>query len=50
MSRSSYFGLAVKMALEAPLGHWLSRLAVPRSKVHKTGAVRAEKRPGKKPK
>jgi predicted RNase H-like HicB family nuclease len=50
MSRSSYFGLAVKMALEAPLGHWLSRLAVPRSKVHKTGAVRAEKRAGKKPK
>jgi predicted RNase H-like HicB family nuclease len=50
MSRSSYFGLAVTMALEAPLGHWLSRLAVPRSKVHKTGAVRAEKRAGKKPK
>jgi predicted RNase H-like HicB family nuclease len=49
MSRSSFFGLAVTMAIDAPLGHWLSRLAVPRSKVHKTGAVRAEKRVGKKP-
>jgi hypothetical protein len=38
------------MALEASLGHWRTALAVPRSKVHKTGAVRAEKRAGKKPK
>lgn len=49
MSRSSYFGLAVKMALDAPLGHWLGSLAVPRSKVQKAGAVRAEKRTSKKP-
>lgn len=43
MSRSSYFGLAVTMALEAPLGYWRTALAVPRSKVHKTGAVREQK-------
>src|SRR3954463_11227567 len=49
MSRSSYFGLAVKMPLEAPLSYWRAALAEPRSKVHKTGAVRAEKRAGKKP-
>jgi predicted RNase H-like HicB family nuclease len=49
MSRSSYFGLAVKMALEAPLSYWRAALVEPRSKVHKRGAVRAEKRAGKKP-
>lgn len=48
MSRSSFFGLAVTMALEAPLGYWRIALAEPRSKVHKTGAVRAEKRAGRK--
>ena len=49
MSRSSFFGFAVKMALEAPLGYWRTALAQPRSKAHKTGAMRAEKRAGKKP-
>lgn len=49
MSRSSFFGLAVKMALEAPPGYWRIALTEPRSKAHKTGAVRPEKRAGKKP-
>lgn len=48
MSRSSYFGFAVKMALEAPPGYWRYARAEPRSKVHKTGAVRAEKRAARK--
>ena len=48
MSRSSYFGFAVKMALDAPPGYWRTALAQPRSKVHKTGALRTEKRAGKK--
>ena len=38
-----------KMALEAPPGYWRISLTEPRSKAHKTGAVRAEKRVGKKP-
>jgi predicted RNase H-like HicB family nuclease len=49
MSRSSFFGLAVTMALETPLGYWRTVLTQPRSKVHKTGALRAEKRAGRKP-
>jgi predicted RNase H-like HicB family nuclease len=49
MSRSSFFGFAVSMALEAPLGYWRTVLAQPRSKAHKTGAVREQKRAGKKP-
>jgi predicted RNase H-like HicB family nuclease len=49
MSRSSFFGFAATIALD-----WSSRfprhdLMEPRSKVHKTGAVRPEKRVGKKP-
>ena len=47
MSRSSFFGFAASLALEWKLplpGH-----AAPRSKAHTTGALRAEKRPGKKP-
>ena len=47
MSRSSFFGFAATIALE-----WrppMATLAPPRSKVHKTGALRAETRPGKKP-
>jgi predicted RNase H-like HicB family nuclease len=50
MSRSSFFGVAATAALDwaptVPRAHF----AEPRSKVHKTGAVRAEKRAGKKPK
>jgi predicted RNase H-like HicB family nuclease len=49
MSRSSFFGFAVSMALDAPLGYWRTVFAQPRSKAHKTGAVREEKRAGKKP-
>ncbi len=48
MSRSSFFGLAVKMALEAPLSYWRMQLAEPRSKVRKTGGLRAEKQSAKK--
>ncbi|KJC39102.1 hypothetical protein UP09_24780 [Bradyrhizobium sp. LTSP885] len=46
MSRSSFFGFAASLALEwrLPTPH----LVEPRSKVHKTGALRAEKRPAKK--
>lgn len=48
MSRSSFFGFATSIALDwvphAPLG-----FAEPRSKVHKTGAVRPGKRTGRKP-
>ena len=47
MSRSSFFGFAATIALDWSPG---SRTGVvdPRSKVHKTGAVRAERRSGKK--
>jgi predicted RNase H-like HicB family nuclease len=48
MSRSSFFGLAVKMALETPLAPWWSRLAESRSRARKTGGLRAEKRAAKK--
>ena len=48
MSRSSFFGFAVSMALDAPLGYWRTVFAQPRSKAHKTGPVRAEKRSAKK--
>ena len=48
MSRSSFFGFAATIGLD-----WVPRpridLVEPRSKVHKTGAVRAEKRSAKKP-
>ena len=49
MSRSSFFGFAVTIALDTSPGYWRSVLAPPRSKVRKTGAVREEKRAGKKP-
>jgi predicted RNase H-like HicB family nuclease len=49
MSRSSFFGFAVTMALNAPHGYWLARLAEPRSRAHRTGAVREQKRAGRKP-
>ena len=49
MSRSSFFGFAVTMALDAPLGYWRMALTQPRSKAHKTGPVRAEKRAARKP-
>jgi hypothetical protein len=52
MSRSSFFGFAATVALDWSPGFphtaLVNRLVDPRSKVHKTGAVRAEKRPGKK--
>ena len=49
MSRSSFFGFAVTMALDTPPGYWRMVLAQPRSKAHKTGPVRAEKKTGSKP-
>jgi len=49
MSRSSFFGFASSLALEWPGGYPRGASIAPRSKVHKTGALRAEKRPGKKP-
>ncbi|KIU48892.1 MULTISPECIES: type II toxin-antitoxin system HicB family antitoxin [Bradyrhizobium] len=49
MSRSSFFGFASSLALEWPGGFPRGAPIAPRSKVHKTGALRAEKRPGKKP-
>jgi len=49
MSRSSFFGFASSLALEWPGGYPRGAPIAPRSKVHKTGALRAEKRPGKKP-
>lgn len=49
MSRSSFFGFASSLALEWPGGYPRGAQIAPRSKVHKTGALRAEKRPGKKP-
>jgi predicted RNase H-like HicB family nuclease len=47
MSRSSFFGLAATIALDWSPG-FPHRLVDPRSKVHKTGAVRAERKSGKK--
>jgi len=49
MSRSSFFGFASSLALEWPGGYPRGAPIAPRSRVHKTGALRAEKRPGKKP-
>jgi len=48
MSRSSFFGFAVKMALGMPLNYWRMQLAEPRSKVRKTGGLRAGRQAGKK--
>ena len=48
MSRSSFFGFAATIALDWSPGFPHTGVVDPRSKVHKTGAVRAEKRPGKK--
>jgi predicted RNase H-like HicB family nuclease len=48
MSRSSFFGLAVKMALEGPLGYWRVQLTEPRSKARKTGGLRTERQIAKK--
>lgn len=42
MSRSRFFGFAVTMALDAPLGSWRTVLPPPRSKVHKTVAARGK--------
>jgi len=36
------------MALDASPGYWRNALVQPRSKAHKTGPVRAEKRAGKR--
>jgi hypothetical protein len=49
MSRSSLFGFAATHVLE--LGPGVARIPFvgPRSKAHKTGALRAEKRPRKTP-
>jgi predicted RNase H-like HicB family nuclease len=47
MSRSSFFGLAATHALS--VGNIWVGLAEPRSKVHKTGRLRMDKPPGKKP-
>src|SRR5689334_12624158 len=50
MSRSSFFGFAATSALDhAPTMVVAARFAGARSKAHKTGAVRAEKRAAKKP-
>ena len=48
MSRSSFFGFAATIALDWSPGFPRAGVADPRSKVHKTGAVRAEKGSGKK--
>ena len=48
MSRSSFFGLAASVVLSIPPGaSWLE--PTPRSKVHKTGALRQGKPAAKKP-
>ena len=48
MSRSSFFGLAASMVLSNPPGaSWLE--PAPRSKVHKTGALRQGKPAARKP-
>ena len=49
MSRSSLFGFAATLVLEWGPGFPRAPFTEPRSKVHKTGALRAEKRPGRKP-
>ena len=51
MSRSSFFGFAATTALDLFPGHSLVRegLAEPRSRVHKTGGLRAGKSAAKKP-
>jgi len=48
MSRSSFFGFAATIALDWSPHFPRTGLVDPRSKVHKTGAVRAERRSGKK--
>src|SRR6478609_11307932 len=48
MSRSSFFGFAATIALDWSPHFPRTGVVDPRSKVHKTGAVRAEKKPGKK--
>jgi predicted RNase H-like HicB family nuclease len=48
MSRSSFFGLAATIALDWSRSFPRIGVADSRSKVHKTGAVRAEKRSDKK--
>jgi predicted RNase H-like HicB family nuclease len=49
MSRSSFFGLAATTALVQFPGAVRPDLAEPRSKVHKTGALRTQKTSAKKP-
>ena len=48
MSRSSFFGFAASLALEWAPGVSKAIFVEPRSKVHKTGAIRAEKKAGRK--
>jgi hypothetical protein len=48
MSRSSFFGFAATIALDWSPHFPRTGVADPRSKVHKTGAVRAERKSGKK--
>jgi predicted RNase H-like HicB family nuclease len=48
MSRSSFFGLAASTALNQFSGLVRAGLAEPRSKVHKTGRLRAGRSPSKK--
>ena len=48
MSRSSFFGFAATIALDWSPAFPHTSAADPRSKVHKTGAVRAEKTAGRK--
>ena len=48
MSRSSFFGFAATIALDWSPHFPRTGVVDPRSKVHKTGAVRAEKKSGKK--
>jgi predicted RNase H-like HicB family nuclease len=51
MSRSSFFGFAATMTLDVFPPHSLGRqgLGEPRSKVHKTGGLKAGKAPARKP-
>ena len=48
MSRSSFFGFAATIALDWSPGLPHTRIADPRSKVHKRGAVRTERKSSKK--
>ena len=48
MSRSSFFGLAASTALNQFSAPFRAGLAEPRSKVHKTGRLRAGRSPSKK--